>query len=147
MVRKEYNDDPFQLSRFIKAQELEYDQAIKELKRGKKNGHWMWYIFPQMVGLGISHDSNYYGIKSRTESIAYQNHPVLGNRLRDCSHVILGLKENSISKIFSHPDDMKLRSSMTLFALINEHNSIFKQVLEKFFDGELDPLTVKILNP
>lgn len=132
------------LERFVKAQENSYETAVKEIKRGRKRSHWMWYIFPQMKGLGYSSTAQYYSIQSRKEAEDYLKHPLLSKRLIEISEALLDCESSSASKIFGYPDDMKLKSSMTLFALVSD-NKIFKDVLNKFFAGEMDRKTIQLL--
>ena len=108
--------DPFGLSRFIKAQDKIYDRVLHELRSGRKRTHWMWFVFPQIAGLGYSSTTQYYSIKSAEEARQYLKHPVLGERLRECAETILALEGLSVEEIFGYPDDLKLKSSMTLFA-------------------------------
>jgi uncharacterized protein (DUF1810 family) len=138
--------DPFELSRFIKAQDKIYDRVLAELKGGRKRSHWMWFVFPQFEGLGYSSTTRYYSIKSKEEARQYLDHPVLGKRLRECAESILALEGLSASGIFGYPDDMKLKSSMTLFASVAEPQSVFARVLEKYFQGARDERTVELLN-
>ena len=139
--------DPFDLNRFTIAQERIYDAVIEELKDGQKRSHWMWFIFPQIDGLGYSSTAKHYAIKTIEEARAYLSHPVLGSRLKKCAEIILTLKGKSASTIFGYPDDMKLRSSMTLFASIDEDppNSVFTRVLDRYYEGEQDTATLRIL--
>jgi uncharacterized protein (DUF1810 family) len=137
--------DPFQLSRFIKAQDKVYDRVLAELKSGRKRSHWMWFVFPQIEGLGFSSTTRYYSIKSLEEARRYLVHPVLGKRLRDCAGAILALEGLSASSIFGYPDDLKLKSSMTLFAGVAEGQSVFSRVLEKYYQGKQDERTLVIL--
>ena len=137
--------DPFQLSRFVKAQDQIYDRALAELKSGRKRSHWMWFVFPQIEGLGFSATTQYYSIKSLEEARQYLEHPVLGKRLRECTETILALEGLSASSIFGYPDDLKLKSSMTLFASVAEGHSVFMRVLEKYHQGNKDERTVAIL--
>ena len=132
------------LERFLEAQKLNYADALNEIKAGRKRSHWIWYIFPQIQGLGYSEMSKYYAIKDRTEAQAYINHPVLGDRLIEISEALLRLDSNDALKIMGAPDDQKLKSSMTLFLLVSG-NPVFQQVLDKFFEGETDRFTVKAL--
>jgi uncharacterized protein (DUF1810 family) len=132
------------LERFIEAHEHSYEVALAEIKSGKKRSHWMWYIFPQIKGLGHSSTAQYYAIQSRAEAEAYMNHPVLYKRLLEISEELLKLDSNDAGEIFGYPDNLKLKSSMTLFYLIS-NNDVFKRVLDKFFDGELDKRTVELL--
>ncbi len=138
--------DPFDLKRFTAAQERIYNTALAELKRGQKQSHWMWFIFPQIEGLGHSSTSRHYAIKSLGEARAYLAHPVLGQRLRECAEAVMAVEGRSASAIFGYPDDMKLKSSMTLFSFVDEDpNSPFVRVLEKYYRGERDAGTLQIL--
>ena len=141
----EQGSDPFQLSRFVDAQDKIYDRALAELKDGRKRSHWMWFVFPQIEGLGFSSTTQYYSIKSLEEARRYLDHPVLGKRLRECTETILALEGLSASSIFGYPDDLKLKSSMTLFAGVAEGQSVFMRVLEKYYQGNPDERTVAIL--
>lgn len=132
------------IDRFIKAQENSYNQALEEIKNGRKRSHWIWYIFPQLKGLGSSEISKYYAIRSRNEAKEYIKHPVLGSRLIEISNELLKLNTNNADDGMGWPDNMKLKSSMTLFALVCD-NDIFRRVLNKFFDGEMDEFTVQNL--
>lgn len=135
----------YDLERFRKAQRGAYDEALAEIKRGRKNGHWMWYIFPQLSGLGMSATSLYYGIRGLDEAKAYLKDPVLGERLREISEALLEIETNDPRAVFWSPDDMKLRSCMTLFSVAAPECDLFKKVLDKFFDGKPDPLTLDML--
>ena len=139
------SSDPFNLERFILAQEPVYAQALREILDGRKQSHWMWFIFPQLRGLGHSEAAMYYGISGAAEATAYLNHAVLGPRLRACAEAALKTSGRSAEQIFGHPDDLKLRSSATLFAIVAEEGSIFQRVLDEFFAGEPDPQTVDFL--
>lgn len=132
------------LERFLKAQENSYETALDEIRRGRKRSHWMWYIFPQIRGLGYSSTAQYYAIQSKDEAMQYLQDPILSRRLIEISKALLQNKENDANKILGYPDDMKLHSSMTLFALVSE-NDIFKDVLNKYFDGKMDRRTVELL--
>ncbi len=132
------------LERFIKAQEESYEIALGEIKQGRKESHWMWYIFPQIKGLGHSSTAQYYAIQSRAEAEAYLCHPILSKRLLEISEELLNIESNDASAVFGYPDDLKLKSSMTLFSLISR-KTVFKRVLDKFFDGEIDERTVELL--
>ncbi len=134
------------LDRFVKAQEKMYPIAMKEIKEGKKRSHWMWYIFPQLRGLGRSSIAHVYGISGLEEAQAYLEHPWLSGRLYELCVALLHHKDKSAYEIFGSIDTIKLKSSMTLFALASEEYSFFDQVLECFFDGEMDELTVKLIN-
>lgn len=135
----------FDLTRFTKAQQNDYANALSEIEDGRKRSHWMWYIFPQVQGLGFSEASRYYGIKNLAEAEAYLNDPVLGSRLLEISNALLKLETNDAHAVFGSPDDLKLRSCMTLFAALPNTNTIFKQVLDKFFKGEQDKRTLQQL--
>ncbi|KNZ40902.1 DUF1810 domain-containing protein [Acetobacterium bakii] len=133
------------IERFIKAQEHSYQKALQEIKNGRKRSHWMWYIFPQIKGLGYSSTAKYYAIQNRAEALAYMAHPVLGSRLLEMSGELLKLETSDANKVFGQPDDVKMKSSMTLFYMVSG-TSLFKQVLDKFFSGELDVFTIDQLN-
>jgi len=131
----------FDLQRFVEAQNPVYEQVCGELRRGRKSTHWMWFVFPQLRGLGHSHMANHYGIGSREEAEAYLAHPVLGPRLIECTSLVNAVEGRTVHQIFGSPDDLKFRSSMTLFASVSE-NPIFRQALEKYFGGEGDRVTL-----
>lgn len=133
------------LERFIRAQETDYEQALEEIRAGRKRSHWIWYIFPQIRGLGRSHMSEYYGIQSLEEAVAYAGHPVLGARLREISQALLALDSSDPWEVMGPPDDMKLKSSMTLFGAAAPEEPVFQKVLDKFFGGRSDGATLKIL--
>ncbi len=135
----------FQIERFVQAQEGVYAKALAEIKRGRKRGHWMWYIFPQLCGLGRSITAKRYAVSGHEEARAYLTHPVLGPRLRECSKALLELREKSALEIFGEIDELKLRSCMTLFALAAEDNHIFQRVLDSYFRGERCPRTHQAL--
>jgi len=137
-------DDPYDLRRFTKAQKNTYDNALTELKNGKKQAHWMRHIFPQIDGLKNSKISKRYSIKSIEEARQYLNHPILGKRLSECVKVILAIKGRPISEIFGHPDDMKFKSSMTLFACIANHGLLFARIIDKYFNCERDVVTLQL---
>lgn len=132
------------LERFIKAQETDYAIALSEIKNGRKRSHWMWYIFPQIKGLGFSATAQYYAIQNQKEAEEYLAHPVLGNRLSEISKALLEIKSNDAGRVLGFPDDMKLKSSMTLFYLVSGDDT-FKKVLDKFFAGEIDKKTKSLL--
>ena len=134
----------FDLERFVKAQESRYEFALREIRDGCKQGHWMWYIFPQIKGLGHSEKSQYYGLESAEEAKAYLAHPVLGKRLQEMSIALLGLPTSDPQAVFGYTDSLKLRSCMTLFYQVS-HYFVFERVLKKFFGGELDQNTISIL--
>ena len=134
------------LSRFITAQEDSYPIALAEIQSGKKRSHWMWYILPQLKGLGFSDTARFYGIENREEAKAYLEHPVLGSRLREICGELLTLSSSDPHDIFGSPDDMKLKSCATLFLLVQTSDeNIFKKILDKFFGGEIDLETEKLL--
>ncbi len=132
------------LSRFLKAQEQDYEQALREIRSGRKRSHWMWYIFPQIQGLGFSPTAQYYAIRDLQEARDYLAHPVLGTRLKEISSALLELDGLSASEIFGYPDDLKLRSSMTLFRMADLNEPVFLEVLEKYYDGKPDARTVEL---
>ena len=134
------------LERFVEAQEKMYSTAMKEIQNGKKRSHWMWYIFPQLRGLGRSSMAQVYGISGFEEAQAYLEHPWLSGRLYELCVALLHHKDKSAYEILGDIDAMKLKSSMTLFALTSEDYTIFDQVLEQFFDGEMDEVTVNLIN-
>lgn len=134
------------LERFITAQKSVYQTALSELKEGKKQSHWMWYIFPQIKGLGYTELSNQYAIEDLDEATEYFHHRVLGPRLILLSHILLGLESTDAYKIFGSPDDLKLKSSMTLFSQVPGADPVFELVLQKYFNGLKDHITIRILN-
>lgn len=138
--------DDYDLNRFLTAQAEDYERALAELQRGRKESHWIWYIFPQVAGLGYSSISREYAIRSKEEAAAYLEHPVLGARLKQCCEALLKHQGKRIQDIMGYPDDRKLRSSMTLFAMISTDESIFHQVLKVFYSGQMDERTVQFLN-
>ena len=137
--------DQYNLSRFIEAQETTYKGAMLELARGRKDSHWIWYIFPQIDGLGNSETTKVYSIKSLEEGRAYLEHSVLGPRLVESCEILLSLKDKSINEVMGFPDDLKLLSSMTLFETFSESNSVFTRIIEVYFDGERDEATLEII--
>lgn len=137
--------DNYNLQRFVEAQEAEYSLALNEIKNGKKETHWMWYIFPQVLGLGFTSVSMEYGIKDLDEATAYLHHPVLGPRLIEISNVLLTHDTDNAREIFGGSDAVKLRSSMTLFSLVPEADKVFQLVLDKFFKGRKDEKTLQLL--
>lgn len=138
-------NDTSGLDRFIKAQNRDYETALAEIKAGHKKTHWIWYIFPQIQGLGYSETSRLYAIKDKEEAQEYMKHPVLGARLIAISKTLLQLASSDAGDVMGYPDDMKLKSSMTLFSLVHD-DPVFQQVLDKFFDGEKDKFTVDKLS-
>lgn len=139
------NDDPFDLARFISAQQESYDLALSEVRNGHKSSHWMWYIFPQLRGLGFSSTSQFYGITGEPEARAYLAHDVLGPRLIAICEAALAVQGRSATEIFGKPDDMKLRSCATLFAQVSNANSVFHKLITKYFDGQTDRKTIQLL--
>ena len=135
-----------ELDRFIRAQEYNYSDALKEIKNGQKISHWMWYVFPQIKGLGKSDTAKWYAIKDLQEAKDYLNNEILSNRLEQICKALLDLDCNDAYKIFGFPDDMKLKSSMTLFEIAAPDNKIFKRVLDKYFNGERDQKTIEIIS-
>ena len=140
------NEDPYDLNRFVQAQKQDYATALDEITQGQKYSHWMWYIFPQIEGLGRSHIAQKYAIRNTDEAKAYLADLVLGARLVECCEVLLDLDSSyTASEIFGFPDDLKLKSSMTLFAKVSAKDSVFHKVIEHNFDGEFDSKTVDIM--
>ena len=137
--------DKYNLSRFLEAQMVTYDSAMLELARGSKKSHWIWYIFPQIEGLGRSDTAKLYSIKSLEEGRAYLKHPVLGQRLIKACEILLSLRGASIDEVMGLPDDLKLLSSMTLFEALSDSNSIFTKMIEFYFDDERDENTLEII--
>ena len=133
------------LNRFVDAQQGDYATALAEIKQGRKRGHWMWYIFPQIKGLGYSQTSKFYAINDLAEAEEFLKHPVLGERLITICNELLQLQGNNAGQIFGSPDDMKLKSSMTLFASAPDAPVVFRAVLQKFFNGKMDELTLQKL--
>ena len=134
------------LKRFLEAQERDYATALAEIKRGSKRSHWMWYIFPQINGLGFSATSKFYAIKNKTEAENYLAHPVLGERLVEISNALLAVEGKTANQIFGSPDDAKLKSSMTLFGALDETNPVFQKVLDKYFNGAKDRRTLDLID-
>lgn len=135
----------YDLGRFISAQRRDYPTALEEIRQGRKRSHWMWYIFPQLRGLGMSSTSYFYGIENLEEAKAFLDDPYLGKNLREISEALLSLNTGDARSVMGSPDDLKLRSSMTLFALAAPEEPVFKRVLEKFYRGLLDQATLHIL--
>lgn len=131
------------LTRFVKAHQESYAAALREIQGGRKYSHWMWYIFPQLVGLGHSNTSRYYAIHNLEEAAAFLKHPYLGKNLLEISSALLQLDKNNAREIFGFPDDKKLQSCMTLFEMVSGENSVFEQVLKKYFDGQRDNITLR----
>jgi uncharacterized protein (DUF1810 family) len=138
-------NDPYNLERFVDAQNPVFKQVCDELRDGRKRSHWMWFIFPQLRGLGNSPTAIHFAISSRQEAEAYWKHPILGQRLEECTRLVNSVEGRSIEQVFGYPNDLKFRSSMTLFANTTSENEIFRQALQKYFDGEPDRLTIEQL--
>jgi uncharacterized protein (DUF1810 family) len=139
------NDDPYDLQRFVEAQAPFYEEALAELRAGRKRTHWMWFMIPQIAGLGHSAMAQRYAIQSLDEAKAYLAHPLLGSRLRECAHAVFEVRDRSIHEIFGAPDDLKFRSSMTLFERADPADPVFAQCLKKYFAGEPDRQTLALL--
>lgn len=133
------------LTRFLEAQKKDYNIALSEITNGKKTSHWMWYIFPQISGLGFSETAKFYAIKDINEAEYYLNDEILGKRILEITSVLNDLKENNANKIFGYPDDLKLKSSMTLFYITSKNNKIFKSIIDKYFDGDFCENTIQLL--
>ena len=140
------SDLNFDLDRFIDAQNGIYGQALSELKAGRKRSHWMWFIFPQIAGLGTSSMAEKYAIRSAEEAAAYLADPILGTRLLRCVDAMLSVNDRSAHDILGSPDDLKFRSSLTLFAAISDHGSLFHRAIDKYYAGEFDKRTVELLD-
>jgi uncharacterized protein (DUF1810 family) len=138
-------NDPHDLNRFLLAQQDDYERALAEVKNGCKRTHWMWYIFPQIDGLGFSSMARRYGIKNADETRAYLAHPILGSRLLACAEAVVANAGSNATEIFGSPDDLKLRSSATLFASVSAPDSVFHRLLEKFYAGAPDKETLRLL--
>lgn len=133
------------LKRFLDAQEEDFETALAEIRTGRKRSHWMWYIFPQIAGLGFSSTARFYAIKTRTEAEEYLRHPVLGKRLIEISEALLEIEDKTANQVFGSPDDLKLKSSMTLFGALNDTNPVFQKVLDKYYDGGTDARTLELI--
>jgi uncharacterized protein (DUF1810 family) len=138
--------DRYDLRRFVDAQEPVYDDVLGELRSGRKRSHWIWFVFPQLRGLGRSPTAQRFGIASLDEARAYVQHDVLGPRLRECARLVAQIEGRCADEVFGWPDNLKVRSSMTLFAHATDDNADFRAVLDKFYDGVEDPATVEQLN-
>lgn len=145
-MRSTDQDDPFNLQRFVLAQDPVFERVQRELGEGRKRSHWMWFVFPQFAGLGGSEMSRRFAINSAPETRAYLDHPLLGARLRTCTQLVLNVQQRSIAEIFGHPDDLKFHSSMTLFAQFADGDSPWHQALERFFHGIQDEWTLQLLD-
>lgn len=138
-------NDPFDLDRFVRAQEADYERALAEIRNGRKRSHWMWYVFPQCAGLGQSSMSQRYAINSLAEARAYLAHPMLGPRLTEIAEAVLTVQGRTAHEIFGSPDDLKLNSSATLFALVSPADSVFHRIIDKYFDGSRDERTLELV--
>lgn len=138
-------NDPFDLQRFVNAQNPVFEQVCSELRRGRKEGHWMWFVFPQLEGLGHSGMASKFGTSSRDEAQAYLDHSVLGPRLKECTRLVNLVEGRSIEQIFGYPDNLKFRSSITLFSCVESDDPVFVTALQKYFSGEPDRLTLERL--
>ncbi len=138
-------NDIYLLQRFLDAQEAVYPDVVKELRQGRKESHWMWYIFPQVKGLGKSYISQKYALGSLDEATAYVQHPILGNRLYECTEIVVSTEGSTVKQIFGYPDYLKFHSSMTLFSQVENHNPLFDSALKKYFDNKKDQLTLDTL--
>ncbi len=139
------SNDPYNLGRFLRAQEDDYERALSEIRSGRKCTHWMWYVFPQLDGLAFSSTSKHYAIKSLAEAKAYLDHPLLGPRLLECAQAVLRVEGRSATEIFGAPDDLKLRSCATLFACVSPQDSVFDRLLTTYYRGERDGRTLQLL--
>ena len=139
------DQDPYDLQRFVDAQEHVYTRALSEIQSGRKRSHWMWFIFPQIDGLGASSMSRRYAIRSVAEAKAYLAHPLLGPRLLESAEAVLAVETTSALELFGSPDDMKLRSCATLFASVSSEDSVFSQLINKYFDGKPDDRTLQLI--
>jgi uncharacterized protein (DUF1810 family) len=138
-------DHSGEMNRFVQAQDDIYATVLTELRSGRKTSHWMWFVFPQVAGLGTSGPARFYAIKSIGEAHAYLQHPILGPRLLECAETLLSIRGRTAREIFDYPDDMKLKSSMTLFATISSDESVFHRVLDHYYAGERDTRTLRLL--
>jgi uncharacterized protein (DUF1810 family) len=138
-------DDPFNLERFVQAQDKIYPAVIAELQGGRKRSHWMWFIFPQLAGLGSSSIARFFAIAALDEARAYHAHPVLGARLKECTLLVMAIEHRPLDEILGPPDDLKFRSSMTLFSRAAPHDPLFSAALDKYCGGEPDPKTLQLL--
>jgi uncharacterized protein (DUF1810 family) len=145
MVDSDSADDPHDLNRFVEAQKGDYERALAEIRSGRKRSHWMWYIFPQIDGLGFSSTSKHYAIKGLAEAEAFLKHPLLGTRLVECCEAVLGVEGRSALEIFGATDEMKLKSCATLFACVSSAGSVFDRLLSKYFQGQRDGKTLRLL--
>jgi uncharacterized protein (DUF1810 family) len=136
----------YDLNRFLEAQQQTYENAMREIRQGSKQTHWMWFIFPQLRGLGFTDYNIFYGIENLQEASLYLNHPILGKRLVEITQAMLKIEDKTALEILGRPDERKLKSCMTLFGLLPETPECFRQVLEKYYNGEQDEITLQIIN-
>ena len=136
--------DPLDLDRFVRAQEADYERALAEIRSGRKRSHWMWYVFPQFAGLGLSATSQRYAINSLAEARAYLAHPILGARLTEIAEAVLNVQGRTAHEMFGSPDDLKLKSSATLFSLVSPADSVFHRIIDKYFEGRRDEKTLAL---
>lgn len=139
--------DPYNLKRFVDAQERGYVSALDEIRHGEKESHWIWFVFPQITGLGRSATSQHYALRDLAEAEAYLRHPLLGERLTECFRAALSVQGRSVREIFGSPDDLKFHSSATLFACITPGDPVFQQALDRYFQGRRDGATLRLLGP
>ena len=139
------SSDPYNLQRFVDAQTSVYAHVVAELRDGRKRSHWMWFIFPQIAGLGSSPTAQHFAISGRAEALAYLAHPTLGPRLRECTELVNQVPDRTVDEIFGYPDDLKFRSSVTLFAAVAPGEQVFRATLDKYFAGEPDAATLALL--
>jgi uncharacterized protein (DUF1810 family) len=140
------SDDPYNLQRFVEAQDPVIDQVKQELRSGRKQTHWMWFVFPQVAGLGKSRKAKRYAISSRAEAKAYLDHPILGPRLRECTEIVNNIQGRSANDIFGSPDDLKFRSSMTLFDEVAADPTLFRTALQQYYNDDPDQQTIQFLS-
>jgi uncharacterized protein (DUF1810 family) len=145
-MRSTDQHDPFNLQRFVQAQDPVFERVQREIDDGRKRSHWMWFVFPQFAGLGGSEMSRRFAITCAEETRAYLAHDLLGARLRTCTQLVLNVRQRSVAEIFGHPDDLKFHSSITLFAQFSAAGSLFHQALERFFHGIEDEWTLQLLD-
>jgi len=138
--------DSFDLERFVRAQEADYQRALAEIRSGRKRSHWMWYVFPQVAGLGMSATSQRYAIKSLAEARAYLAHSILGARLTEIAEAVLNVQGRTAHEMFGSPDDLKLKSSATLFSLVSPADSVFHRIIDKYFEGRRDEKTLAVVD-
>ena len=139
------NADPYELSRFVRAQSRVYETVVAELTAGEKRTHWMWFMFPQLAGLGFSDMARRYSLGDVAEANAYLHHPLLGSRLIECTRLVVAVEGAPLAEILGPPDDLKFHSSMTLFAQVDGHAPVIDRALERYFGGELDERTLSLL--